>query len=165
VGCFWVRQQTEIAAKCRHLSAEDLAQTCRVELVGAFDRYDPTRQPDLIAYLKLQMFNACRAHIRRNYHKADAPHNTMGFDDALYDPSEEGCIDPQRQLEIAEIRRAIGRLKPAYQRVLCMHFFDGHSFTEIATLLHGEEGRNKTTIMRMYNRAVNTLRAELEGWG
>ncbi len=91
--------------------------------------------------------NQCRDHTRlfRNTHRSELDENTAGGND--------GALDDRIAL-----REALKKLAPKYRVVIFLHYYEGYSAAEIASILH----LSTSAITSRLQRARETLKKYLE---
>ena len=101
--------------------------------------------------------NAVNDHLRTAKRRADAIRNIAlvhGSDHAL--DAESNC---ELQEEILPVKQALLTLKPKYQTVITLRFFERLKLNEIAEIL----GQNPATTRSQLSRALSSLKSKLKG--
>ena len=137
--------------------AEDLAQDAMVHLLDRLPDYDPERP--YRPWRDTVVLNLCRDHLRAREARARAHRRAAERgEEAL----EAAAIDPQRELERAEVgavlRETLAALSPREREVFVLRDLEGRSTEEAASVL----AVAPSTVRSMLTLARRRLRGLLE---
>lgn len=133
--------------------ADDLVQQCFLQMHRARADFQPDRR--VHPWLYTIAINLRRQFFRRRGRKPET-----GLDVDVPEPRAP-AVDPDAPLVAALVRTALGELPDSYREVIELHWFEGMSFAEIATVVGGT-----TTAMKVRaHRGYAKLRAALEAAG
>ncbi len=138
----------------RH-SAEDVTSTVFFKVMHNLGSFDGT-VIDFRSWLLRIATNAVNDHLR------DARRRTEGIERVLKDARAESSIAVDCNQELLErkmlLKRAVLSLKPKYQTVITLRFFENMKLTEIAACL----GKKPSTVRCWLSRATAKLRNKLD---
>ena len=137
----------------RH-SAEDVASTVFFKVMHNLDSFDGTAI-DFRSWLLRIATNAVNDHLRDTKRRADIMQKVVKnsrAESVCAMGTEDGLIEKK-----AHLKQALLSLKPKYQDVIALRFFEKMKLTEIAACL----GKNPSTIRTWLNRATAKLRKKL----
>ena len=137
-------------------AADDVAQEVMIRLVAAWPGFDPAA--DLKGWVYRVTLNRCRDQLRRGRRLSGG----VAPEDAPPDPALTTASSPDRELDLASARAAVGtamsRLSSEHQEVLHMRYMEGLAFADIARLTAIPQG---TVASRVF-RALKLLAAQLD---
>jgi RNA polymerase sigma-70 factor (ECF subfamily) len=156
LAVLYTRYRPEVEAYLRRrvaapADAEDLAQQTFVRVLGALDRFDPSRP------FNVWLFHIAKNLLRDYYRtrKVSAPLESDGWNTDPHPSAEEMVTAP---LLSADLEAAIAML-PARQRwIVRMRFVDDRTPGEIARAL----GTTEAAVRQAQARALKSLRARLD---
>jgi RNA polymerase sigma-70 factor (ECF subfamily) len=128
--------------------AEDIVQTCFLELLRPGCSYDPKRAP-----LRTWLFGVVRNQSLKRYRQERTPH----IPDGIHTPSPEQQI-LQSEIE-AVVRRAVLMLPEVQREVLILAHYEQIPLAEIAGILNVEVGAVKSRLQRARAGLRETLAA------
>ena len=128
--------------------AEDIAQDVFVELVKRGEEFDDKDYEK--AWLLRTAINKCKNHVRSGHFRFDTP-----LDDEH--PIEDPSADPSAG--DSPVTRAVMSLPEKYRTVIHLHFVDGFSIKEIASIT----GDNAATVGTRLSRGKQLLKKILKG--
>jgi RNA polymerase sigma-70 factor (ECF subfamily) len=136
--------------------AEDLTAQVFLRAWQAIDRYRPLEGRPFLAWLFTIANNLIIDHHRR------ARREVSGIEPGRHiartpDP-EEAAVRGDLQ---AQVRAALGRLKPEYQLIVSLRLLEDMDYEEIARIVNKKPGALRVTLFR----ALRALRADLERRG
>ena len=138
----------------RH-NAEDVTSTVFFKVMHNLDSFDG-RATDFRSWLFRIATNAVNDHLRGVKRRANV------VEKAVINMREKSTfvIDCDEELleKKAQLKQALLSLKPKYQAVITLRFFEKMKLTEIAACL----GKNPSTIRTWLNRATAKLRKKLD---
>ncbi len=138
----------------RH-SAEDVTSTVFFKVMRNLDSFDGTAI-DFRSWLLRIATNAVNDHLR------DARRRTKGNEKVLKNSRAEFDLAIDRDQELLErkimLKQALLSLKPKYQTVITLRFFENMKLTEIAACL----GKKPSTVRCWLSRATAKLRKKLD---
>jgi RNA polymerase sigma-70 factor (ECF subfamily) len=129
--------------------ALDVSQAAFIKAYRSLKHFD-TQRSFLPWFYRIQR-NLCLDHIRRTRRRGEVP-----LTEAL-EFTDDSVDDETRQA----LRRAIDGLSPERREIIVLHYFEGLSYKEIASLLEKPMG----TVMSTLHGARRQLRAALKGDG
>lgn len=136
----------------RREDAEDLTHQVFLSAWQNIRRYEDLGHP----------FSSWLYHIARNqiidHYRTQKVHVDLQEAEAFLPADEESESGAELKLELERVRRAIHKLKPAYQDVIIMRFIEELSVKETAEALRRSEGAVKL----LQHRAMNELRKHLK---
>ncbi len=138
----------------RH-AAEDVTSTVFFKVMRTIDSFEGDSN-DFLNWLYRIATNAVNDHLRTSKKRAEAIRIV-----ARNHGTDRGLVTrPDHESEQYEllVKHAILCLKPNYQTVITLHFFEKLKLTEIAEVL----GQNPATIRSQLSRALNKLRKKLK---
>jgi len=138
----------------RH-TAEDVTSTVffkAMRAIGSFEG-DPK---DFRNWLYRIATNAVNDHLRTTRKRAEAIRAIA--DRPSNDRAHVTGLDRERQGNDLPVKQALLCLKPKYQTVITLHFFEELKLVEIAEIL----GKNPATIRSQLSRALSKLRSKLQ---
>lgn len=145
----------------RAADAEDVAQEVFVRAHRALPSF--RGESRVGTWLYRLAFNRAVDHRRRLRRRAEAPLEETGAETAL--PAAGAGEDPYRASRRAEVARAVrcalGRLSDRERAIVHLHYWLGHTVTEIGELL----GLPAGTVKSHLHRGRERLRKELERHG
>ena len=134
--------------------AEDVTSTVFFKAMNNLDSFEG-RASDFRSWLLRIATNAVNDHLRDTKRRADVlqrvVRNTRA-ESVFAVGSDDGLLEKK-----AHLKRALLSLKPKYQTVIALHFFEKLKLTEIAVCL----GKNPSTVRTWLNRATAKLRKKL----
>lgn len=133
--------------------ADDLVQQCFLQVHRARADFQADRR--LHPWILTIALNLRRQLFRRQGRKPE-----QGLDVEVQEPRAP-AIDPDAPLMAEVVRTALASLNDAHREVILLHWFEGMSFAEIATVLGGTTTALKVRAHRGYTK----LRAHLEAAG
>jgi RNA polymerase sigma-70 factor (ECF subfamily) len=137
----------------RH-SAEDVTSTVFFKVMHNLSSFDG-KVNDFRNWLLRIATNAVNDHLRNSKRRADViqkvVRNTRAESDFVI-PSNDKLLEKK-----ALLKQAILSLKPKYQTVITLRFFENMKLTEIAACL----GKNPSTVRSWLSRATEKLRKKL----
>lgn len=137
---------------CRnHSDADDLVQETLVKAIAAADRYDSTKS--LRVWLFTILYNSFISSQRQYMRRARAASFLAVHDEAAQPPEQE------KQVEVQQIMRMVGRLTPEQQSVMILVAVEGLSYEEAATVIGVPSG----TVMSRLARGREQLRRLVQG--
>lgn len=146
------RVYRHIAYRVGHSAdCEDLTQQTFLKAWQAIGRYRVTDVP-FVAWLLTIAHN-----IVISYYRAKRDHEPLPDDLPKADDSADPHADLERRDQRDAIRRAISRLKPAFQQVVSMRYLEELDYGHIASQI----GKKEPTVRVMLHRALHELRREL----
>jgi len=137
----------------RH-AAEDVTSEVFFRVMRTISTFDGNSN-DFRNWLYRIATNAVNDHLKTAKRRADTIRNTAqqkGHGNAF-----AGQSDDELQKKILAVKQAILDLKPKYQTVISLRFFEKMKLVEIAEIL----GQNPATIRTQLARALSKLRKEL----
>lgn len=129
--------------------AEDIAQETFIKAYDKLHTFDQTKK--LSTWLFRITTNTALDHLRR------AKHQTP-LTDELTARIVSGGMSPQTSAEYDELYRAVACLKPRYQAVISLHYWEGLKLDEIASIMKVPLGSVKAWL----HRAKLELKKELQ---
>jgi RNA polymerase sigma-70 factor (ECF subfamily) len=147
---------------CRRLfnrhSAEDVTSTVFFKVMSKIGSFEGS-STDFRNWLYRIATNAVNDHLRTAKKRADA------IRIAAQDHGRGGTFSKESDSEVGErnlvLKQAVLGLKPKYQTVITLRFFEKMKLIEIAEIL----GQNPATIRSQLLRALDKLRKELKAAG
>ncbi len=143
---------------CRRLfnrhAAEDVTSEVFFRVMRTISTFDGNSN-DFRNWLYRIATNAVNDHLKTAKRRADTIRNTAqqkGHGNAF-----AGQSDDELQKKILAVKQAILDLKPKYQTVISLRFFEKMKLVEIAEIL----GQNPATIRTQLGRALSKVRKEL----
>lgn len=137
---------------CRnHSDADDLVQETLVKAIAAADSYDSTKS--LRIWLFTILYNSFISNQRQYMRRARAASFLAVHDEASHPPDQE------RQVEVQQIMRMMGRLTPEQQSVMILVAVEGLSYEEAAAVIGVPSG----TVMSRLARGREQLRRLVHG--
>ena len=133
----------------RH-AAEDMTSTVFLKAVAGLDRFAGDEQAFGYWVYRIAT-NAINDHLRKSLRLADVLRNV-----AVRLAGRQPAADPPPD-ETEALQRAILSLRPRYQTVIALRFFEDMKLTEIAGIL----GSSPATIRSQLSRALVQLRKKL----
>lgn len=134
--------------------AEDVTSTVFFKAMHSLESFRG-RAPDFRNWLLRIATNAVNDHLRDTKRRADViqrvVRNTRA--EAVYAIGSDDLLLEKK----AHLKQALLSLKPKYQAVIALHFFEKMKLTEIAACLE----RNPSTVRTWLNRATLKLRKKL----
>jgi len=134
--------------------AEDVTSTVFFKAMHSLDSFRG-RAADFRNWLLRIATNTVNDHLRDTKKRADVMQKVIRNTHAEYvlaTGSDDVLLEKK-----AHLRRALLSLKPKYQDVIALHFFEKMKLTEIAVCL----GKNPSTVRTWLNRATAKLRKKL----
>ena len=134
--------------------AEDVTSTVFFKAMHSLDSFRG-RASDFRRWLLRIATNAVNDHLRDTKKRADVMQRVVGNTqtESVYAVGTEDELIEKK----ARLKKALLSLKPRYQDVIALHFFEKMKLTEIAACL----GRNPSTVRTWLNRATVKLRKKL----
>lgn len=142
---------------CGHTRAEDVTQEIFLNLWNNPQRYDPTRG-SLRAYLLVQAHSRAIDVLRRDNARAvkEAAENR------LHRPSgDEADAAALVVLERAAVDELVTALPETERQPIVLAYFGGHTYREVARLLHVPEGTIKSRIRSGLKHLRDTREAQI----
>jgi len=141
----------------RH-SAEDVTSTVFFKVMNAIGSFKGDSK-DFRNWLYRIATNAANDHLRTSVRRAEAMQSvaqdsSLGF---VFNVSADVDLEDKKSL----LKRALLSLKPKYQAVIALHFFENMKLTQVAEVLD----QKPTTIRSQLSRALNKLRKQLKASG
>ncbi|MEJ2649766.1 MAG: sigma-70 family RNA polymerase sigma factor [Sedimentisphaerales bacterium] len=137
----------------RH-TAEDVTSTVFFRVMRTISTFEGNSN-DFRKWLYRISTNAVNDHLKTAKRRADAIKN------AAQEHNRRGVSAAEQDKEVHErnlvVKQALLSLKPKYQTVITLRFFEKMKLTEIAVIL----GQNQATIRSQLARALSKLRKEL----
>jgi RNA polymerase sigma-70 factor (ECF subfamily) len=148
--------------------ASDLVQETFLDAHNLFDRFHGTTETELLAWLRQLLLNNL-ADFQRRYRATDKRRVTreipLAGDNSSTDSGGPPAETPTPSAEAVaheeavELQRALDHLPEDYRQILMLRYQEGRSFEEIGTLM----GRSANAVRKLWLRAVQRLREEMEG--
>lgn len=149
--------------------ASDIVQDTFRDAQKGFDRFHGSTEEELLAWLRQILVHRVGRFARRyrGVQKRSAtrevrldPNDSIAADDPAYradqlTPSAEAMAREQN----TALHDGLNRLPEEYRRVILMRYRDGLPFEEIGRML----GRSSEAARKLWGRAVEKLREEIEG--
>jgi RNA polymerase sigma-70 factor (ECF subfamily) len=157
----------ELDARIRSkVGSSDLVQETLLEAQQHFARFHGTTRQELLRWVRRILLrniaNATRRYRATSKRSADRERRSEadaaagGIADAEGHPPDDAAIAGE---ERARVLQAIERLPEDYRQVILARSFDGLSFDEVGARL----GRSADAARRLWVRALDRLRSEMEG--
>ena len=137
----------------RH-AAEDVTSTVFFRVMRTISTFEGNSN-DFRNWLYRISTNAVNDHLKTTKRRADAIINAALEHDRRRAFTEEP--DNELQKKVLAVKQALLGLKPKYQTVITLRFFEKMKLIEIAEIL----GKNQTTIRSQLARALSKMRKEL----
>ena len=137
----------------RH-SAEDVTSTVFFKVMHNLSSFDG-KVNDFRNWLLRIATNAVNDHLRNSQRRADVIQKVV-----KNIRTESDCVIPSDDKLLEKkvlLKQALLALKPKYQTVITLHFFENMKLTEIAACL----GKNPSTVRSCLSRATAKLRKKL----
>jgi RNA polymerase sigma-70 factor, ECF subfamily len=155
----------ELDARIRSkVGSSDLVQETLLEAQQHFARFHGTTREELLRWVRRILLrniaNATRRYLATTKRSADRERRSAAGAGAIADadvhPPDDAAIAGE---ERARVLQAIERLPEDYRQVILARSFDGLSFDEVGARL----GRSADAARRLWVRALDRLRSEMEG--
>jgi RNA polymerase sigma-70 factor (ECF subfamily) len=138
----------------RH-AAEDVTSTVFFKVLRTIDSFTGDSQ-GFRNWLYRIATNAVNDHLRTSRRRTEAVRAVAQIHSG--DRAHWTGLDRERQGDDLAVKKALLCLKPKYQTVITLHFFEELKLIEIAEIL----GKNPATIRSQLSRGLNKLRSKLE---
>lgn len=135
--------------------AEDVTSTVFFKAMHNLDSFEG-RASDFRSWLFRIATNAVNDHLRDTKKRADVMQRVVGNTQAesVYAVGTDDALIEKK----AHLKQALLSLKPKYQDVIALHFFEKMKLTEIAVCLD----KSPSTVRTWLSRATTKLRKELD---
>jgi RNA polymerase sigma-70 factor (ECF subfamily) len=134
-------------------TAEDITSQVFLKVVQSFGRFNDNGQPQFRNWLYRVATNEVNNHLRKQ-----ASRN--GLFKRFGEQTNDGTNDPESSAEeLAILKKAIFALKPKYQTVITLRFFENLKLTEIADVLGCSPGTARSRLARALAKIRKKLTA------